>query len=220
MKRKVSIGSIFAAAIIVSISFISVVSYQSVQANENENSSPLFVVRTQRATQKIGEGITSMFLGKDKQLNIFPRQNQNEDMIKKAIDFFTSNPTLLTTLLNKLDKFPYINELLAKYGVNKLDVKKYVRILQNDPSRFTEEINQIQRVVLHDDDPQPLGLSTSNPLACFIMGIFVLVPLTVFLTILSLVFTLRILTCLNINDCGNAIANQIWDQLLQGLTPG
>jgi len=221
MKRKLRIVSFFVAAVILSMSCISVISHQTVYANEKESSSPLFAVRTQRATQSIRQGVTAMYIGKEKQLHIFPLHAQNEDIIIKALNFFHTNPSLLNKLLNKLDQFPFITGLLATYGINKAEIKNYMKIIQHNPSAAFEEISDIQNVIPSDDNPQqPLGLSTSNPLACFIMGMIVLVPLTAVLTLLSLVFTLRILTCLNINDCANTIANQIWDQLIQGLTPG
>ena len=220
MKRKLTLISIFLAAIIISMSFISVVGHQSVQANEKESSSPLFAIQTQRATQTKSQGITPIFIGKEKTLNIFPTQVQNENIIIKAIQFFNSNPTLLNKLVNKLDQFPSITRVLASYGINKIDIQNYLRTIKNNPSLILEESADTQNILSLDNNnlQQPLGLSTSNPLACFIMGIIVLVPLTALLTLLSLVFTLRILTCLNINDCANTIANQIWNQLLQGLT--
>lgn len=221
MKRKLVIVSIFTAVIITSISFLSVVGQQSVQANEKINSSPLFAVRTQRAAQTIPQDITTVFIGKEKQINIFPATTQNQDIINKAIQFFRSNPAVLTKLVDKLDSFPYSRGLLATYGISKIQIKNYMRILQENPSIAWEQINGLSPVISPDDSPpQPLGLSTSNVLACFIMGLIVLVPLTAFLTLLSLVFTLRILTCLNVNDCGDIIVKNIWDQLVQGLTPG
>jgi hypothetical protein len=221
MKRKLTIGSIFAAAILVLVSFISVVGYQSAQANEKESSSPLFTVRTQRATQKTSEGFISAFLGKGKQLNIFPsRKSQNEDMINKAIIFFSTNPALLNRLLDSLDQFPYLAGLINKYGINKLNIKNYMKIIKNNPLRLAEEMNDIKILVPHENSPQPLGLSTSNPLGCFIITLVALVPITVVLTLLLLLFTVRIFTCLNVNDCANNIAEEIWTQLLQGLTPG
>jgi len=221
MKRKSIFYSIFAAAILVLMSFVSMVGSQSAQANKKESSSPLFAVRTKRATQKVSEGVMSSFLGKGKQLNIFPStKSQNEDMINTAIKIFSTNSALLNRLLVGLYKFPYLAGLLTKYGVNTLDIKNYMRILKNNPLLLTEEMNDIQILIPHDDSPQPQGLSTSNPLGCLIVAMVALIPITVVLTLLLLLFTVRILTCMNVNDCANAIANQIWDQLIQGLTPG
>jgi hypothetical protein len=222
MRRKLTLVSIFVAALIISMSFLSVVGRQSVQANEQESSSPLFAIRTQHATQIKSQGITTTFIGKEQPLNIFPAHTQNEITIRNAIQIFSANPTLFNKLLNKLNHFPYITKMLAKYGINTVDITNYLRVIQNNPSLLLEESSELQKVLNPDttDPYHPLGLSTSNALACFIMGVFVLLPLTAFLTLLSLVFTLRILTCLNVNDCGNTIVEHIWNQLLQGLAPG
>ena len=112
----------------------------------------------------------------------------------------------------------------AKYnkwelGRNKLDVKNYLRIIMDDPSLLSEELKNILIVVPNDDSPQPRGLSTSNPLGCFIVGLIVLPIITVVVTLVVLLFTLRILTCLNVNDCADIIAQGIWDQLVQELIP-
>lgn len=221
MKNKLIICSIAATALLVLGSFVSVVGYQSARTNEKESSSPLFAVRIQYATQKVSKAGVSTFLGKGKQLNIFPStKSQDEDLIHKAIKIFSTNPTLLNRLLDSLDKFPALTGLLKKYGVNTLDIKNYMRIIKNNPSLLKEGITDISLPELPDDSPQPLGLSTSNPLGCLIVAMVVLVPITLVLTLLLLLFTVRILTCINVNDCANVIANKIWDQLLQGLTLG
>jgi len=132
----------------------------------------------------------------------------------------SKNPALLNRLIDNLDQFPYITGLISKYGIDTMGIKYYMKIIQNNPSLVTEDLTNIQLPVPSDDNPQPLGLSTSNPLGCIIVAMVALIPITVVLTLLLLLFTVRILTCLNVNDCANAIANQIWDQLLQGLTPG
>ena len=221
MKIKIIIGSIFAVVLIILVSFVSVVAYQSVQTNEHESYSPLFAVRAQRATQKISTSGVTDFLGKGTPSNIFSsKTTQKEELIQTAIKIFSKNPALLNRLLDSLDKFPYLAGLLTKYGVNTLDIKNYMRIIKNNPLLLTEEMNDIQILVPHDDSPQPQGLSTSNPLGCLIVAMVALIPITLVLTLLLLLFTVRILTCMNVNDCANAIANQIWDQLIQGLTPG
>jgi len=49
MKTKIIFCSIFAAAILVLVSFVSIVGSQSAQANEKESSLSLFAIRIQRA---------------------------------------------------------------------------------------------------------------------------------------------------------------------------
>jgi hypothetical protein len=220
MKKKVTMSCIFAAVILVVMSFATVVGYQSVQANEKEYSSPLFTVRTQRAIQKGDANGISTFLGKGKQLNIFPGETQRGELITAALKIFSTHPALLNRLLDNLDKFPALTQLLIKYNIHPVEIKNYMKMIQDNPLLLTDKINEIQTVLPHDGHPQSQGLNTSNPLGCFIVALVALIPITVVLTLLLLLFTVRILTCLNINDCANNIAEQIWSQLLQGLTPG
>ncbi len=221
MKIKVLVGSIFGAALLIVMSFVSVVGYQSVQANDHEAYSPLFVVRTQRATQQATSGGVSAFLGKGTHTNLFPPQaSRQEELIQTAIKIFSRHPALLASLLENLDKYPYIAEMLTKQGLKIQDIKNYMRMIQNNPSLFAESIINTHLVASDTNGTQPLGLSTSNPLGCFIVAMMALIPVTIVLTLLLLFFTLRILTCLNINDCANVLAQQIWSQLIQGLTQG
>jgi len=222
MNRKILIGCIGSVILLILVSYTSVVGFQTAPSgNKFMQSSPLFATQTLRSINKKTTEIKSYYLGKGNQLNIFPlKKSLNEEMFNKARKIFSTNPALLNRLFDNLEKIPYLRELLNKYGVNKLDVKNYMRIIINDPSLLTEETKNIQIAVPNDDTPQSLGLSTSNPLGCFIVGLIVLPIITVVITLLTLLFTLRIFTCLNVNDCANNIAEGIWDQLVQELTPG
>jgi len=219
MKRKMLFGGILISSLIILTSLTSVVGIQSLQT-ESKNSSPLFSNRLATMINKDDEEIKSNYLGKGNQLNLFPlKKSLNEDMFNKAMKILSTNPALLNKLFDNMENFPYFRELLNKYDVNKLDVKNYLRIIMDDPSLLSEEMKNILIVVPNDDSPQPRGLSTSNPLGCFIVGLIVLPIITVVVTFVALFFTLRIFTCLNVNDCANEIAQEIFDQLVQELIP-
>jgi hypothetical protein len=218
MKKKITLSSIFAATILIAMSLVSVVSYQSAQAQENNDASPLFAVRTQRATHTGDTTGIATFLGKGASLHIFPIKNTRAQLITEAIQMFSTNPALLNRLFGTLDKFPALSQLLIKYHVNTMEIKNYMKLIQDNPLLLTENIDEIQVMLPPVNGPQPLGLNTSNPLGCFIIAIAALVPITITLTLLILFFTIRIFTCMNINDCANNIAEQIWNQLIQGLT--
>ena len=221
MKRKIFIGCLGSVILLILVSFTSVVGSQTAQSgNKFVPSSPLFTSQTLRSIDEKAPEIKSNYLGKGNELNLFPLKNSlNEDMFNKAIKIFSKNPALLNKLIDNLDNFPYFRELLNKYGVNEIDVKNNLRILMDNPSLISEEIENIQMVGPNDAPPQPRGLSTSNPLGCFIVGLIVLPIITVVVTLVALLFTLRILTCLNFMECANRIAEGIWDQLVQELIP-
>jgi hypothetical protein len=221
MNRKIFIGCLGSVILLILVSFSSVVGYQSAQSsNKIVPSSPLFTSQTLRSIDKKAPVVKSYYLGKGNQMNLFPlKKSLNEEMLNKAIKILSNNPALLDKLFNNLEKFPYFRELLNKYGVNKVEVKNYFRKIMDNPSIVSEELKNIQMVGPNDGPPQPRGLSTSNPLGCFIVGLIVLPIITVVVTLVALFFTLRILTCLNVRGCADKIAEGIWDQLVQELMP-
>jgi len=219
MNIKVVVGSILAAAVLIVVSFVSVVGYQTVQTQYHDAYSPLFAVRTGRATQQTSDGVVSAFLGKGSQTNLFPSVGTPRgELIQTAIKFFREHPALLSKLVENLDTYPYIVGLLSKQGIKTEEIRTYMQIIQNNPSLVTEEVLDQCLVALNTDPAQPLGLSTSSALGCFIVAMIALVPLTLVLTLVLLFFTLRILTCMNFNDCANALAQKIWEQMIQELT--
>jgi len=220
MNRKIFIGCIVSVFILILVSFTSVVGSETAQSsNKSVPTSPLFTTQTIRSNNKEAPEIQSNYLGKGSQLNLFPERSLNEDMFNKAMKLFNRNPAILNTLIDKMDNYPYFREMLNKYDINKLEVKNYLRILMEDPALLKEEMKNIQIDESNSNSPQPRGLSTSSPLGCFIVGLIVLPIITVVVTLVVLLFTLRILTCMNHNDCANEIAQEIWDQLLQDLMP-
>jgi hypothetical protein len=219
MKLKIIGGSIFAAGLIFLVSFASVVGFQTKQDHKRELSSPLFSVRAQRAIDKTPAPGMTAFIGKGTTTHLFPSTGtSNQDMINRALQIFRQNPKILEQLLNNLDHYPAVIEMLSKYGITPAQVHSYLIKIQENPSLLEDDLINIQFSLDSQCDSQPLGLSTSSSLGCFIVAIVALVPITVVLTLLLLLFTIRIFTCLNINDCANNLANQIWSQLIQGLT--
>lgn len=219
MKRVWKICSLMASLLLVTTSYVSVVGYQPVHENNTSISSPLFSIRTDQATQRPSKVGRTTFLGKGAELAIFPaRTANNQEMLQTALKIFGSKPDLVNTLLDKIQRYPAIAELLEKHNIKTSEIPLYIKMIQHNPLVLSQAIADIQDILPETDDPQPLGLSTSNPLGCVIVAIFVFVPLVVTLLLLLLLFTLRILTCMNVNDCANDIANNIWSQLIQGLT--
>jgi len=221
MKKTMVVGSIFCAVVILGMAFASVVGSQASQSPGPETGSPLFSVQTVRANQQSPLKVSTAFLGKGRHTPLFsPSTSNHEELIQTAITLFRTHPAVFSSLLEKLDRYPYLAGLLAKYNIKPGDIKHYIHLIQDNPTLITEETIAGCLVASDSDPPKPLGLSTSNALGCFIVAVFALLPLTVVFTLLLLFFTLRILTCMNVNDCANALAQKIWDQMIQGLTQG
>ena len=80
MKKKILIGSIIAVAIIILVSFTSVVGYRSVKS-DSKIDSPLFSIRNKK-----GE-ISSNFIGKGKAINIpLHRKNDKAELVEKIVN--------------------------------------------------------------------------------------------------------------------------------------
>jgi hypothetical protein len=96
------------------------------------------------------------------------------------------------------------------------EFKTYLNRLKNDPSLFIDEIRNAEpKLTAHQlNTPVPLGLNTTNPFACVITAI-VMIPVVLIIAFIVVLFTLRIIQCLNLNE----VMNQIMDQVLQELYP-
>lgn len=218
MKRNIIIGCIVATAVLLSASFASVVGSQHQQASLQESPSPLFTVRTHQAIQKQSTMGTSQFLGKGAAMDLFPLTSPTQQTIQAALRLASKNPALISRLLQNLDQFPYITKQLTQYGITPAQIQQYVTMIRDNPDFLEQCVLEMQTQNGLNNGPQPLGLSTSNTIACFIVAVFALLPITIVLTLLLLFFTARVLTCLNVNDCANNLAQNIWEQLIQGLT--
>ena len=214
MNIKILIISILAATIIALAPLNPVVGTNNVNP-EGEKGSPLFAVRTQRSQSKENaKNIITNYLGKGEQLSILlPKRSMTQIWIDRAIKIVDSEPVLFNKLIEKLDKAPYIARMLNKYDITTQGMKNFIMMIQDNPSIVADEIENIQ--VPLDDIPQPLGLNTTI-IECLVTGI-VFSIVAVVITLIALFFTLRILTCLNVNNCANDIAQGILDQLIQGL---
>jgi hypothetical protein len=206
--------SILAAIIIVLAPLSSVVGTHNVHP-ESTIGSPLFAVRTQRSqNEENAKNIITNYLGKGEQLRIsLPNRSMTQIWIDRAIKIVDSEPILFNKLIEKLDNAPFIERMLNEYDISPQGFKNFIKMIQDNPSLVTEEIRNIQ--VPLDTIPHPLGLNTTI-IECIVTGI-VFSIVAVVITLIALFFTLRILTCLNVNNCADDIAQGIFDQLIQGL---
>lgn len=219
MNKKILVGSIGAALILVLTSYSSVL---AIQTTDNENrivqSSPIFIVQTMRATNEKITDIETNYLRKGESKDIFSvNLVPSKDEVAKAFELFEKYPQIFINLLSRIQNTPRFAKLLGNLNIEQPQLVHYLRVFQNNPQSLSQQLQNIQPWVSEDNDPHSLGLSTSNPLGCYIVAIFALLPVTIVITLLALFFTLRIITCLNINDCANTIAQSIWESLLQGL---
>ena len=87
MINKILIGSVIAVAILIGVSFTSVVGYNRVASDVK--ASPLFTVRSSRAIDEDSKDIACDYVGKGKPtLFTFPKRNDKMTLVEKVTDGF------------------------------------------------------------------------------------------------------------------------------------
>jgi len=233
MKGKLLIGSIFTVMIIILVSFVSVVGYQAVKVNNNESSSPLFTIRTQRAIQKVSENnYISNFIGKNKEIYLgFSNSISLPTWVEQLVDWIEKNTKLIDKLFENILVNPELLNLLLEQGITRNQILLLKNEIKQNPEviktnlmkaiRFNPNIkswlNDIRSKI-------PLGLKPPNTysfLECTLWLILALPLLLLVLPLALIVFiaTLSIIGCIIItlkNPDRCDIGYEIW-QIFQGL---
>jgi hypothetical protein len=216
MNIVVKIGSFFAAAVLIIVSFVSVVGYQSVQPNKEDSLSPLFSIRIQRALNRANErSMTSDYLGKGKTLCLFTSSHSMFLLqFDRAYRIINNNPALVQKYLEKLSKSPQIKRIFQQYGSHITDIKQVLAQIKDNPKLLKNQLNKIVFPADISGSSQPLGLDTSSAIGCFIT-VLILLPLAI--VIGTLIATITLVTCLNIGNCYATVLQAILNGMLQGL---
>jgi len=218
MNKKTLIVSILGAVLIVLASLTSVIGINVVKSNAEKGNiaSPLFETRLNSATKKNSEEINTNYIGKGNLLNLFiSRQTSPQRQLNRVIRFIELRPDFLNSIIAKIETNPEIQKILIENDVSMDEVKNQVNLIKNDPSLLRQMVDE-DVFSSTGDTPQPLGLSTSNPLGCFIT-LIALIPVGIIITML--IATILIFTCLNIQGCFETLFENIMTSIMQGLTP-
>lgn len=219
MEKKTLIICFLAVVLIILASLNSVIGTNAIKSN-NENSSftsPLFSIRSQRSlnTEEFKK-LNTNYIGKGKISNIFfLKKSSLNEWIDKALKIVDAKPQTLKLILDRIITIPEIINLLKQYGISKNDFKSQMYQVINDPVLLQEKLDEAILTSPFEDDPLPLGLSTSSVIGCFIIAL-VLAP--IFAMIGLLIATITIVTCLNIGGCFETLVQGLLDNFLQGLT--
>jgi hypothetical protein len=137
--------------------------------------------------------------------------------VADAIQVLNSQPAIRDQLFERVESNPEILALIQEYGLSIDRIKQDM----NEQLQSPDDLKQYMREYLGDmseiTPPEPLGLSTSSAIGCFIIVIAML-PLLLILTVM--IATITIVTCLNVGGCFEAIWTQIAESFVQGLSPG
>lgn len=216
MKKKILTVSVSAAVLLVLASLSTVIGYTTPTSEKIE--SPLFAIRTQRSIQKVSErSVHTSFIGKGHNSQLFlGAKSSLSATIDRTIKLLNQNPAFFAKFLKIVSSNPRVIALLKEQGVTMTQFRTHLNRLKNDPSLFIEEIQNAELKMDAEklNTPLPLGLNTSSVIGCVVTAI-VMIPIVLVVALIVVVFTLRILQCLNLNE----IVNDIFDEIMQGLSP-
>ncbi|MBU0496586.1 MAG: hypothetical protein KKC68_06535 [Candidatus Thermoplasmatota archaeon] len=221
MKEKIMYGSVLTAALLLLASVSTVIGSHSESAETatSFSASPVFTVRAQRMVQtQTPQPITTTFIGKGLPLPVMGLHPTRVDQtINRALKMLQAKPQLLDTLLTQLADNTNYQQLVTSQGLTITQVENQLRELLQNPEELVTYLHKIVQTPSDLNTPQPLGLSTSNPIGCFII---VIAMIPVFLILALLICTITIVTCLNIGGCFEAFWENLVGNFLQGLSPG
>ena len=203
---------IFGAVLMILLPISTVVGTNVLNTNRVDRfgSSPLFAIRN-----KSDNLVKSNFLGKNINLNIFnSKRSSLQNYVDKTFKLIEKNPDLLKSILSSIHQIQEIQDLIEQNNMDIDEFKNEINLIINDDNLLKEKIEEALLISTIKDDPVPLGLSTSNPLGCFIVAL-ILAP--IFALIGAIIATITILTCLNINGCFETIVQNMLDSFIQGL---
>ncbi|UCD12925.1 MAG: hypothetical protein JSW60_04990 [Thermoplasmatales archaeon] len=214
MNKKALVISSLAVVIIVLASLNPVVGTNIVKSDASIVS-PLFAVRTQRSSYEGAiKKVDANYLGKGNIMSLFfSKKTSLQSEIDRAIKIINARPQILPMMMDKIALMPEIVALLKENDITINEFKSQMHQLINNPALLKEKIDEA--VSITGDEPLPLGLSTSNPLGCFIVFL-VLAP--IFALIGVIIATITIITCIA-PDCLENVVYSILENFLQGLTP-
>ena len=179
MNNKILIGSIIAVAILILVSFTSVVGYNSVESDVK--SSPLFNIRSSRAVDKEGKGFTTDYVGKGEESVLsIPKRDISNLYIKEVIE-----------ILKDMDDITY-NEVIKRLHQNRAIRKSDIPImmvklhqLKNNPGKIKNELTGKTDSIRTFEGYCTL-FYPNYPLMCFVVSLFFTLWFTIFAIILSL----------------------------------
>lgn len=219
MKQKMVFGSIFTAAVIILTSLSSVVGGTSEELEPyTVVDSPLFSARTEQMNTISPQQISSInYIGSEKPYQwINVPSTQYHHLVSQALTILNNRPRLIDSLLQHITSNPHIQSILHNNGLSVTQIKQDLYTKLEKPQELQTYLTEYLTEVPQINPPQPLGLSTSSALGCFII---VIAMLPVLLILTTLIATITLVTCLNIGGCFEAIWTQIGENFIQGLSP-
>ena len=149
MNKKIIISSIIAVAILIGISFTSVVGYSSVRSTTGKES-PLFNIRTNSAIGEESKILTSNYVGRGNTLH-FPKRNDKAVMVQKVVDTIRKmDDKTLEKFISSL--ISYIKKDNRFNGIKSDEIREAIYLLRNSdesiPIYESDSNNNLQILTL------------------------------------------------------------------------
>jgi len=217
MKSKIVIICILAAVLIILASITPAIGSNIVKSDKKRDySSPLFSIRTQQSIKtQSNEKINPNYVGKGKTINFFPVRNSNlNNLAERAYKLIKENPKIISIIMDKISLMPEITKYLESNSIDIDEFKNQISYVINHPEILKEKILELQSS--QDNIPQPVGLSTSSALGCFII-VLIMAPILAIIGVI--IATVTIITCL-LPNCFESFMENLLDGFIQGLQQG
>ena len=186
-------------------------------SDKGNGDSPLYEIRLNTMIKKDSSSIKTSYIGKGRTSNLFPTKRSSLYIwIGKALKIIDAHPELFNKILDKVANFPEVVNLLKEHDIDMSEFRSYINRVKDDPELLEEEINEAVLSSPFQDDPVPLGLSTSSVIGCLITAI-VLAP--IMMMVGMIIATIVVVTCLNIGGCFETLLQNIMESFVQGFTP-
>ena len=105
--------------------------------------------------------------------------------------------------------------ILQEYNIKIDDIQQQIQLVQDNPHLFDQVVEQYVQGS-SSQTPSTLGLNSTNPLA---IAILMIALLPVLVTLVLIIATVTIITCLNVAGCFETIFMGIVYGFINGLNP-
>ncbi len=204
MNKKILLGSIIAGAVLIGVSFTTVVGYRS--ATSDVRASPLFNIRSSRAIDVESRDLSCEYvgMGEDFILSI-PKRDSRTALIQKVIDRISKMDDLT------FDKFIglVVNHLKQENIIDEKAISKIITLLKQLRNAPMNPENYIMVKNIDSKNKLPTGGFTmqcetfcgdpcntlkASPVACFIL-MLVFLPIIIPIVVLYLLWFYTFLSC-------------------------
>ncbi|MBU1941082.1 MAG: hypothetical protein KKC68_04855 [Candidatus Thermoplasmatota archaeon] len=196
----------------------SVVGISEIDTASQVKGSPLFYTQTCRFTQTASDVVSIKYVGDDSTLARFGfSEHILDNSVVRAVSLLREKPGIISRLIPLLCQHEAVQPLLKTYDISSDDLSQQIIQLQQNPDMLTDIVTYVQEHPAAMGSPLPLGLNDTNPIAILII-LFALLP--VFVTLVLIIATVTIVTCLNVGGCFETLFNNIVYGFINGLNPG